>query len=210
MKIDFFSIINSSDDKYRPICDNFLHYIKKVGLKDDHELIEVSGETDGFFGEGFQKIVYKKLEITYQKLLSNNNVWLSDLDIVFLKNPKGYLLDLLNDYDIIFQNDRRFCTGFYMAKPTPLTIELFNSSQKISPWGGDQGDQGYINAKYQQQKDKYKDLKIKVLDDDLFPHGLYWCKEHKRKVNPYIVHYNWISSHAHKIGKMKKFDHWHH
>jgi len=208
----FFSILNTSDEKYHPIYNNFIHHLKKVELLDKHTLIKVDGVSDNWNSSNFNDIVYKKLEITHKELLKGNTVFCSDLDIVILKDPLEYMLPFLDTHDVMFQRDhKRHCTGFYLVKPGPLTIDLFDSSETIPFVTYDIGDQGYINSKLTHKAEKYKDLKVKVLDIDLFPCGKRWyaAPGNGNKVkDPYMVHYNWIVGANEKIKRMKKYGHW--
>ncbi len=55
--------------------------------------------------------------------------------------------DLIEDFDIIAQADyKRLCTGFYMVKPSDLTIDLFDTSHRHF-LKGEQSDQNFINSK---------------------------------------------------------------
>ena len=112
---------------------------------------------------------------------------------------------MLDDFDIVGQNDfGRLCTGFYMVKPSDLTIDLFDTSEKLTLIG-EQSDQNYVHTKL--QSDKYSHLKVDKLDQDSFPNGYRWYKWNKR-LNPSIVHYNSVDSIEGKIQKMKQFNHW--
>lgn len=218
--MNFFSILNVSDEKYHPMYYNFIHHLKKVGLLDKHTLINVDGVTDNFNTPGFNDVVYKKLEITHKELLKGNTVFCSDLDIVFLKDPLEYMVSFLDTHDIVFQKDHeKYCTGFFLVKPGALTIDLFDRSEKIQfdrekIKGRDfvaRCDQGYINSKLNHKAEIYRDLKIKVLDIDLFPYGKRWYEAPGNSYvpkDPYMVHYNWIIGTDNKINRMKKYGHW--
>ena len=40
--------------------------------------------------------------------------------------------ELLNDFDIVGQNDfDRLCTGFYMVKPSDLTIDFLTQASEL-------------------------------------------------------------------------------
>jgi len=223
--LDFFSIINSGDKKYSPIYNNFISHLKNVGIENRHELVEVSGESASFIEDSFPKIAFEKINLTKEKLESGKTVFCSDLDIVFLKDPIDYMLSLLNIYDIVIQRDGvrweaarnnrppRLCTGFYMVKPTKLTLELFNTKyDRNDHWiGKDKTDQGYLNAKFWNNAKHdgiYKDLKVKILDIDTFPNGSHWYEYSKFIKDPYIVHYNYKGTVEQKTNAMKKYNHW--
>jgi hypothetical protein len=149
--------------------------------------------------------VFKKLDHTHQLLKEGYTVFCTDLDIFYLKDPIQSIYKILDDFDIVGQNDfGRLCTGFYMVKPSDLTIDLFDTSEKLI-LDGEQSDQNYIHTKL--QSDKYSGLKVFKLDRDSFPNGYRWYKWHY-KLNPSIVHYNGVNSIEGKIKNMKYFNHW--
>jgi len=200
------SVISSGDDKYKSIHDNFCANISYFNsIISSVDIINIDTKSGDWQSQGFLDTVYKKLDYTHQLLKDGYTVFCTDLDIFYLKDPIKHMHELLNDFDIVGQNDfGRLCTGFYMVKPSDLTIDLFNTSQRIT-LDGEQGDQNYIHTKL--QSDKYSDLKVHKLDRDNFPNGYRWYKWHK-KLNPSIVHYNSIESIEGKIDKMKQFNHW--
>ena len=138
MKVKFFSIISGNDQKYSLIKDNFQKHLNNVELSDEHKLIKTSTDSGDWQDKGFLDTVIKKLDFTRDFLKEGYYVFCSDLDIIFLRNPLSYLKDLIQGYDIIFQNDYAevdngekvsiYCTGFYFVRPSSLTIKLFDRS----------------------------------------------------------------------------------
>lgn len=219
--IKFISVQNKDDNDYDPMANNFKAHLSRLGLESYHEIIRVSGKSGLFKSDEFIEVCYQKLKLVHTYLQEGFTVFLCDLDIVFLQNPIPYLLSELESHDIVIQSDqfkgdippgtslkRRKNTGFYMVKPTPLTVDFFDVSEKLESWDGDPADQGYLNEKAKQKWDKYKDIKCSLLDRDLFPFGKWWYEYHKNISNPYIIHYNWIWFREKKIQRMKDFGHW--
>jgi hypothetical protein len=71
----------------------------------------------------------------------------------------------------------------------------------------DNGDHEYINSKLIHKAEKYKDLKTKVLDIDLFPCGRRWYDQNWNGYvpkKPYMVHYNWVIGTGNKIMRMQR------
>jgi len=184
-----------------------------------HKLFKVEGKTSEYNNSSFNFIVHKKLKITKEALMENKIVFCSDLDIVFLRNPLPRMTELIKTYDIIFQSDYsgegdsikqwgykkrnpQICTGFFMVKPSPLTIDLFDPENYTLKSKNVKCDQAYINEKLRLVP-KYEKLKIKVLSLDYFPTGSYWYNFHKRKIKPFVIHFNWLRSFKQKINKMK-------
>jgi hypothetical protein len=219
-KLKFFSVLSGSDEDYRPFYDNFLFHLGKVGLKEEHELVKLDMKAGLWQSDDFIKVTMAKLDYTRKFLKEGFTVFLSDLDIVFLKNPLPYFSSLLKEKDIAFQfsskgipstynpfpPNKNVNTGFYIAKPTALNIDLFDTREQIEIIGGDHSDQGYIQAKIQRIK-KYQELRQGILPPPLFPNGHYWFNNHG-DLDPYIVHYNFLIKQGAKINKMKKHNHW--
>ena len=200
------SVISSGDDKYKLIHDNFCANISSFdSIVSSVEIINVDTNSGDWQSQGFLDTVYKKLDYTHQLLKQGHTVFCTDLDIFYLKDPIEYIYRLLDDFDIVGQNDfGRLCTGFYMVKPSDLTIDLFDTSEKLTLIG-EQSDQNYIHEKL--QSDKYSGLKVHKLDQDSFPNGYRWYK-YCKTLRPSIVHYNSVDSIEGKIQKMKQFNHW--
>ena len=199
------SVISSGDNKYKPIHDNFCANISSFdSVISRVEVINVDAKSGDWQSQGFLDAVYKKLDHTHQLLKQGHTVFCTDLDIFYLKDPIEYIYRLDN-FDIVGQNDfNRLCTGFYMVKPSNLTVDLFDTSEELI-LDGEQGDQNYIHTKL--QSDKYSHLKVHKLNRDNFPNGYRWYKWHKR-LKPSIVHYNSVDSIEGKMQNMKQFNHW--
>ena len=224
-KLKFFSIISGNDDEYQPIKNNFEKHLNIIGLENEHELIVTNTNSGSWEERDFLDTVYHKLDITLNYLKKGYYVFCSDLDIIFLKNPLPYLIDLMisNNYDILFQHDYAeeddgkiysvYCTGFFLVKPSRMAIKLFDRkvnifkrNNQINLPKGDRSDQKYINRKLIQKR--FSKLRVESLERALFPNGWYWMK-YNQDIDPYIVHYNCIPGGIKgKEKEMKKYSHW--
>ena len=145
-----------------------------------------------------------KLYCINKELKNNNDVIFTDGDIVFDKNPFRYLIDNIEDNDLLIQNDNQsfsskaFCTGFFLMKSNKKTIKITNFDEIQKNISSFQNDQQYLR-RYEKQ------LKVKYLPLDLFPNGKYW-RDNKPK-NTYIIHFNYDVS-VMKIKRMKIFNRW--
>ena len=150
----FISIISHSDPHFKALCDNFLHTLKAVGLEAQHELLRFDDEAGVFNSPQFNKMVFKKLALTHKFLKEGHIVWVSDIDIVYFKNPKAHLLSLLEDNLLVGQTepDGRINTGFYMVRPHELTISLFDPNIKVKLPGHDHLDDGLYYPSYGEDK----------------------------------------------------------
>lgn len=210
-RIKFISIINTDDSYYTPLLRNLQCSLRKVGLIYLHEVIPVKG-TFGVYGSStFNQITFHKLTLVHEFLLSGYTVWFVDLDIVFLRNPLHYLLQIIRDFDFVAQsNDELYTTintGFFIAKPTELVLDLFDTRFMSREVNMQSTDQQFINTKIRYM-DHFKSLRYKLLDISLFPSGRFFYKRYALLQNPYIVHYNWLVGIDNKILKMKQYGHW--
>ena len=83
--------MSGNDERYLLIKNNFQQHLKNVGLEEMHDLIVTDTKSGNWQEEGFLETVYKKLDFTRDYLKQGYQVFCSDLDIVFLKNPIPYL-----------------------------------------------------------------------------------------------------------------------
>ena len=74
----------------------------------------------------------QKLKVIHSSLLDNDYVLYIDGDIVIKKNIQNYLLNKIQNKDVIFQNDKRpskpnlinVCAGFMMIKSNKKMIKF--------------------------------------------------------------------------------------
>lgn len=150
--------------------------------------------------ERFNKIVNIKVMLIQQLLHAGKQVLYCDSDIVILHNPMPDLLK--HDTQVVIQADQTdpliLCTGFVFVKPTPLTIQVFDWTRIPPLCTSEQPVVNYL----------IKDLEVPYtpLDTRVFPSGKVWYAS-ADKLNPSIVHYNWLSNDE-KVDKMKHYGHW--
>ena len=161
----------------------------------------------------FARKTHYKTKIVLDALRLGLTVLLTDVDIVFLKNPFPFFecknCDLLISSDVSEGN-----SGFYLVKPTKAGIELHQRA-----WDG-----GMANPKKSNQKQiatvikdmlKKKTLERKTLSLKTFPCGVvYFDQGHRMFAGDFpcqqcvIVHNNWIVSGAGKIYRFKEHLMW--
>ena len=145
-----------------------------------------------------------KIYCMNNELVNGNDIIFTDGDIVFEKNPFQYLIDQINDHDLLIQNDNQsysnhaFCTGFFYMKSNDKTKEITNFKSVQENIDTFQNDQQYLR-RFERQLD------VKYLPLELFPNGKYWRT--KLPKSPYIIHFNYDTS-IHKIKRMKTYHKW--
>ncbi len=100
----------------------------------------VEQDGDGTFANaGWQRSTARKMEFTLEILESlpeDSLVLWVDADVVFFRPVRNDLIRLMSEAraEILFQNDRReLCTGFFIVRRNPRTIELFREVLRVQP-----------------------------------------------------------------------------
>jgi hypothetical protein len=123
-----------------------------------------------YYTEGWDKTTKNKLQLiadTLNEMGKNDILIYSDIDVIFIKPFKEYLLEELNGHDIVFQEDRGdACTGFFCCRANETVKSLL---------------QGAINLIQQKKDDQATTnymLKTKLVDNisyKLLSHKIYNC-----------------------------------
>lgn len=187
--------------------------------------------TSGEFGtESFNKLVALKHESAILAMSLGYNVIVTDLDIVWLRNPLPLLRETAGqNFDIVFQCDNHYehsscypCGGFFYARPTEPSIQALDTlvNEKIKNVNSSTQDiMKKILCKgkqvsYLECKDPETGIRIRMLSKKLLPNGNTFMLEFKDRVlfvkswNPYIMHFNWMMGDENKIQWMKKAEVW--
>ena len=214
-KIEFITMASTNEGAlHRKIVNNLKKSLDLVGIPAEYGYLKIE--------ELEKKSEYDKLDRIYKSLSENKSCLFTDPDVVFLKNPLDYLFDEIKKYDLIIQSDVRvqpeltyfqkiLNPGFCFVKPTPLTKELFDTSQRIEfLYDGIREDEIYFNSKL--NTEKFKDLKVKILNEDEFCISHENSERFKNGLEPSVVHYNelpWRMFHPkNKIARMSDNNHW--
>ena len=163
----------------------------------------------------FIKKMRVKMKMVTASLLLGFTTVLTDLDIVFFRDPTS---NLLSDSDISLMSDVTMDNcGFYIARPTPASIELHIMTLK-EVMTRLIADQDAIAGAIRTMTASHKLKKIS-LDKTKFACGLVYFENKKRMFrqdNPCVdrkcitdvVHNNWIVSKAAKIYRFKETGLW--
>lgn len=184
-------------------------------------------------GEGWDVIMFKKLECVHYTLLQGHDVLYTDTDVVFQRDGLEYILDNIGDSDFVIQQDgpkdMMWCAGLFYAKTCPETLNLtilspdlckgFNCDQpilngRLSVESGLPLSRVYSKSNVQDRVvsngwSPSNSLKWHRLSEDLFPNGNKWQKmRHRYRKDAYLIHYNCITGYVNKVKEMKKHNHW--
>eukprot|EP01135_Chromosphaera_perkinsii_P002154 Nk52_evm88s217 gene=Nk52_evmTU88s217 len=199
-------------------------------LPDDVRKLANDGK---YGGDAFKKITKIKSIQVLMLLQMGYDVFWTDVDIWYFKNPIPYLKAYAKKHDIVIQSNAppaekerngylRINSGFYLVKSNPRTIAAFQaivehaaksekteqpSFYEVLCTGHTVGSDTCIN----------KELGVSVyfLPRTKFANGLfYWTEKNSREVKsnlpemPVIVHNNWIEGSGNKIERMKESGMW--
>ncbi len=152
-----------------------------------------------------------KTKIILGALTLGYTVIITDVDIVFLKNPLQYFL--CDKCDIEIQSDHtEENSGFYLVRPTAGAIQLHNLALKFGT--SRTSNQKALKAAFKVLRRSGK-IKSNILSKTNFPCGLYYFERPMRLFagdNPcnscVIVHNNWIAGKMAKIYRFKEHLMW--
>lgn len=157
----------------------------------------------------FGKLMIKKFSCIHQSLLENEYVVYIDGDIVIKKNFMPLFKNLINKYEIIFQNDENpnkrsqlnLCAGFMVISSNKKTLKFFNPKNmpinKVINYRTH--DQTYINRNAAK-------FSYGILPKHQFPNGPYFY-ENSNNIDPYLIHFNYLLGDK-KIETMKRYNEW--
>lgn len=168
-----------------------------------------------FGSEGFAKCCYIKILLIYKFLEMNYNVFYTDGDIFYKKNPIDEI-NLLKDSvgDVWIQNDTIYdnnfdnvCAGFLYVRSNKNTIKHFNVEipefeEIYNMCVKHTCDQTYINLYIK------PNLNVHLFPLNKFPNGKYFYNfEDKIRDTIVMVHFNWVVGHE-KKERMKLYNMW--
>ena len=142
---------------------------------------------------------------------------ITDVDIVFLKNP---ILYLKNDADVTIQDDLQISkplnSGFYLVRPTFAGVEMQRRTLQYL-MTGTMLDQPALNMVIKEMVEA-RALNVSKLNSKRFPCGKEYFENGKRMFlgdfddtdnnETYIVHNNWIYTKDAKIHRFKETGLW--
>ncbi|ELR24793.1 fucosylgalactoside 3-alpha-galactosyltransferase [Acanthamoeba castellanii str. Neff] len=160
--------------------------------------------------QSWNQVVHKKAANVRAIIATGLNVLVTDVDIVFMKDPLPLFVN--KTVDLFFINDdmrkggqQALCGGFWLGRSNEHTMAFIDSVQRCEQKGIK--EQPCFNKWH----DKIRRQRNEVMPMDDFPSGYYYFHEFwkttsdgvrvKVRPDPYIVHNNWIVGHENKIAR---------
>jgi Nucleotide-diphospho-sugar transferase len=169
---------------------------------------------------GFNLIVALKFAIALEIMKSGRNAFFIDGDIVFLRNPREYLNEIVakSANDMIMQYETPqddYNTGFWFARPTQPVIGVLTEVQKQLSEQRYLCDQRCFNAIWKQ----FEGLSLQKLDVELFACGNQFLGNLTDAIQvidrseapfpfdkAYILHFNYLVGKDNKVNAIKKMN----
>ncbi|KAK2145613.1 hypothetical protein LSH36_669g04027 [Paralvinella palmiformis] len=192
------------------ICD----FLFRFAIDCQPYIYDKDGETPSVYNtQAFRRKTHLKTKIILEGLKLGLNVLITDVDIVFQKNPLSSFT--CQNCDIEITSDvSEGNSGFYFARPTEAAIELHEKAWNVSFTNPKLSNQKAIVRTIKEMQQKKK-ISVKNLSPSQYPNGYVYFEQGKRMFkgdNPcsecIIVHNNWIVSGAAKIYRFKEYGLW--
>ena len=172
-----------------------------------------AGQASVYSSVAFKRKTHLKTKIVLEAMMNGLNVILSDVDIVFFKNPLPlftcHTCDLEISSDIIEAK-----SGFHFARPTLASLKLHKNAWNYGRAKSDVSNQKALNM-YLKKMEKNNEIKIKYLDPKTYVNGKEYFDDGGSTFsgnNPclqcVLVHNNWIYTLAAKIYRFKESGLW--
>lgn len=176
---------------------------------------EIEQPWSDFRAAGYTRIVSFKYAVALDILNAGKNAFFMDSDIVFLRNPVGYLRRVITESaaDLVMQSESPknvYCTGFWFATPTRPVIDLFSTVWSALQSMDFTEDQNLLNESLSQARG----LSICGLDPDLFACGNRFLFSERQRAGygrgpfdaraAYILHFNYVAGRERKVAAMVK------
>ncbi|XP_060569964.1 uncharacterized protein LOC132728330 [Ruditapes philippinarum] len=174
---------------------------------------------------GYIKIMIKRTELILSLLMANIEVFLFEVDSLWLSNPVPDL-QKIKGFDVLVNpvartNTRVFAGGFLWLCVTDKAKALWRKleeemialgeriSQKLdnAPVSERENDQQFFSRLI---REKYKNVSYKILPLEIYADGQWYnlpegTRKHSR---PIIINNNWVRGNEAKISRAKKWKHW--
>ena len=173
---------------------------------------EKESHTYSIYGSiAFRRKTHIKTKIVLDGLKLGLTVVLTDVDIVFFKDPQPYFM--CNTCGLEIQNNWvDYNSGFFIARPTTGSLRLFEQAWERGVNSTYTSNQRVINKL---MRDMGSSLKWKVLNAKQFPNGKKYFtsagryfKGEKPCPECVIVHNNWIRGLVEKVYRFKERGLW--
>ncbi|KAI9033203.1 nucleotide-diphospho-sugar transferase-domain-containing protein [Hyaloraphidium curvatum] len=179
------------------------------------------GGTDEFGTDIFRDMVNRRCSLIAVALRAGFNILLSDVDVVWKRNPFPFFSQ--GDYDLEIQSDSRRAftermpqtpfsdfvnAGLFYARGIPKVTDLFQTLADRLREDPTRDDQTELNRLL---NDNAFNIRYRVLDPVLFPNGFQHFSRSisaRAGVDPFCIHNNWVIGQTTKIYRFREAGVW--
>ena len=174
---------------------------------------DIGKTASSYYSDQFRVKTHVKTMAILDALKLGYSVLITDVDIVFFKNPFDYMN--CHDCDIeITWDEIEGNSGFYLARNTNPALMLHQNALDMYKRHPDLTNQKTLDRTLEEMS-KNQQLKFGKLSGEDFPNGYqYYEKGHRMWYTDFpcsscvIVHNNWIVSNSAKVYRFKEHHHW--
>lgn len=161
--------------------------------------------------KGFLERMFIRNEVIYKLLKAGISLIITDVDILYLKNPLYRVIE--GDPDVAVSKNRptgELNGGFFYLKYCPNSIKMFEYIMALHPQFPEDNDQDLLNKAVLEAKKyaKIKTLKRKEFYNGLeffeFNHLFFADQLNQLTENTYTIHNNWILGFTGKEYRLKE------
>eukprot|EP01036_Dinobryon_divergens_P022081 gene22081-30316_t len=176
-----------------------------------------------YMDDTFARLMWFKTTSVYLALVAGFNVLFQDVDLVWLKDPFHYFLDL--HYDLLFMDDGQISprytpfyvnSGFYFVQYNNRTLFLF---EKMIKCGASEIQRTHshqqVLIRHISEAHHLYGLSVYLLDMDQFPSGQRYHENkpfirriQAREFRPYVFHMCWTENRVDKVIYFKDVGLW--
>lgn len=173
---------------------------------------------------GYVKIMVKRTEIILSIVMANIEVFLFEVDCLWLSNPVPQL-QKITGYDILVnpvgKTKKSYAGGFLWLYPTDKTKALWKQLREEMIALGKRISQKSDNAAVSQADNdqqyfsrlihkRYMGVKVKVLPLEKYADGQWYklSEAERKKSHPVVINNNWVVGNKAKKDRAKKWKHW--
>jgi hypothetical protein len=190
------------------------HFIETYKFDSDVDLslkyVPQECKTGEYYKEGWSKSMETKMNVVLDTLceMQENDILIyCDIDVIFIKPFKDFLLKELGNNDIVFQQDRKdVCAGLFCCRVNERTKELIEKSKNLTITKS--SDQAAIN--YILNSKLVENISYKFLPRQIYNFGFNPCFDQNiidREIIPddiLIFHANYIAGSEKKLKAIQK------
>ncbi|OWF40399.1 uncharacterized protein LOC110463819 [Mizuhopecten yessoensis] len=174
---------------------------------------------------GYVRLMVRRTEALLAMLNANLEIFLFEVDCLWIRNPLPVLKKTAKQYDILVtpvsERPGIIAGGFLFMRPTTamkvtwraLVDKLYNLDTRLKKLPPNQvisegdNDQQFLSALIMS---RYKGIQYKMLTLQVYPDGKWYSypESKQKQLDPDIINNNWALGNKVKIDRAKKWHHW--